>query len=117
MLNTLARTIGVVMLIAAPMTATMAFAQNATTDAARTTTTPPAVANTSDINKTTAAPVAGKNSFTESQVMKRLEDNGYTTVSGLMKDDQSVWHGKAMKDGEPVTVAVAVDYQGNVTTM
>jgi len=93
--------------------ATPAFAQNATTDASRTTTKPPAVANPSDINKTTAAPVAGKNSFTEGQVVKRLEDNGYSTVSGLMKDKESVWHGKAMKDGKAVTVAV--DYQGNVT--
>ena len=109
---TLARTVGALLFIATPITATTAFAQT-DSSAPRTTTTPPAVANPSDINKTTAAPVAGKNSFTEAQVMKRLTDNGYTTVSGLMKDDQSIWHGKAMKDGK--TVAVAVDYQGNVT--
>jgi hypothetical protein len=33
-------------------------------------------------------------------------------VTGLMKDDQSIWRGKAMKDGK--SMAVSVDYQGNV---
>jgi hypothetical protein len=83
------------------------------TAAPRTSTTPPAVANPSDTNKTTAAPVAGKNSFTEEQVKERLADNGYTNVSGLRKDDKSVWHGKADKSGKAVTVSV--DYQGNIT--
>ena len=59
-----------------------------------------------------AAPVAGKNSFTEGEVRDRLEKHGYTAVSGLMKDDQSIWRGTAMKDGK--SVAIAVDYQGNI---
>jgi hypothetical protein len=58
------------------------------------------------------APVAGANSFTESQARARIEANGFTNVSGLKKDDQSIWRGQAMKDGK--TVAVAVDYQGNI---
>jgi hypothetical protein len=76
-------------------------------------TTPPAVANPKDVNKTTAAPVAGKNSFTEGEAKNRLEANGYTQVSALKKDDQSIWRGEAMKSG--ASVKVAVDYQGNIT--
>jgi hypothetical protein len=79
----------------------------------RDTTTPPAVTNPSDISRTTAAPVAGKNSFTEDQARARLQDNGYTQVSELRKDEQSIWHAKAMKSGK--AVGVTLDYQGNIT--
>lgn len=91
-----------------------AFAQTtpSTTDN-RTTTTPPAVSTSNADAKTTAAPVPGKNSFTEGQAKSRLEDHGYSSVSGLHKDDNSVWRGKAMKDGK--SVEVAVDFQGNIT--
>ena len=58
------------------LSAAAATAQDAAP--ARTTTTPPAVANPSDTNRTTAAPVAGRNSFTEDQARKRFMDNGYT---------------------------------------
>jgi hypothetical protein len=82
---------------------------------ARTTTTPPAVANPNDTNRTTAAPVAGRNSFTEDQARKRFMDNGYTQVTELRKDEESsVWHAKAMKSGK--AVGVTLDYQGNITT-
>ena len=91
------------------LSATPAFAQSDV----KTTTTPAAFANTKDVNKTAAAPVAGKNSFTAAQVTKRLQDNGYSNVTGLAQDDKSVWHGNAMKGG--ATVSVAVDYQGNIT--
>jgi hypothetical protein len=74
--------------------------------------TPPAIAHGSDDSKTAASPVAGKNSFTEAQAKERLEKHGYSAVSGLKKDDQSVWRGTATKDGKPV--GVAVDYQGNI---
>jgi hypothetical protein len=73
---------------------------------------PPAVA-TSGANNTTAAPVAGANSFTMAQAQKRIEDQGYTQVSALMKDDMSIWRGHAMKGGKAVNVAL--DYQGNIT--
>jgi hypothetical protein len=33
-------------------------------------------------------------------------------VSGLAKDDNGVWRGKAMKNGQQVDVSL--DYQGNV---
>jgi hypothetical protein len=59
-----------------------------------------------------AAPVAGANSFTESEARSRLEAHGYTDVTALMKDDQSIWRGKAMKDGK--SVDIALDFQGNI---
>lgn len=59
-----------------------------------------------------APPVPGANSFTESQARSRIESRGFSNVSGLKKDDQSIWRGTATKDGK--TVAVALDYQGNV---
>lgn len=75
--------------------------------------TPPAVAS-SGANNTTAAPVAGANSFTMGQAQKRIEGQGYTQVTALAKDAQSVWRGRAMKDGKAVDVAL--DYQGNITS-
>jgi hypothetical protein len=60
------------------------------------------------------AQVPGANSFTEAQAKERIEDAGFTTVSGLKKDNQGIWVGKAAKDG--TTVDVMLDYQGNVTS-
>ena len=72
----------------------------------------PAV-NTPNSPPNPGAPVAGANSFTEGQAKSRIETNGFSNVSGLRKDDQGVWRGKATKDGK--TVDVSVDFQGNVT--
>ena len=60
------------------------------------------------------APIAGANSFTEGQAKSRIESNGFSNVTELRKDDQGVWRGKATKDGR--TVAVSLDFQGNVTS-
>jgi hypothetical protein len=60
------------------------------------------------------APVAGANSFTEGQAKSRIESNGFSDVAELRKDDQGVWRGKATKGGR--TVAVSLDFQGNVTS-
>lgn len=80
----------------------------------RTTTTPPAVSDPKDTAKTTAAPVAGKNSFTEKEVTKRLQDNGYTNVTAVTLDKATgVWQATATKGG--ATGPVQVDYQGNIT--
>jgi hypothetical protein len=87
-----------------------AFAQSDSTQ--RTTTTPPAVSTSNAEAKTTAAPVAGKNSFTAGEAQKRLESFGYSNVSGLHQDDQSVWRGTATKDGKQSQVSL--DYQGNI---
>ena len=60
------------------------------------------------------APITGANSFTEGQAKSRIESNGFSNVAELRKDDQGVWRGKATKDGR--TVAVSIDFQGNVTS-
>lgn len=77
-----------------------------------TSSTPAAVATTSEPTRTTEAPVAGSNSFTEGQARGRIEERGFAQVTDLKKDDKGIWRGKAMKDGK--SVAVALDYQGNI---
>jgi opacity protein-like surface antigen len=73
----------------------------------------PAV-NTPNSPPNPGAPVAGANSFTEGQAKSRIESNGFSNVTELRKDDQGVWRGKATKDGR--SVAVSLDFQGNVTS-
>ena len=58
------------------------------------------------------APVAGRNSFTESQAKSRIESAGYTNVTDLKKDENGVWRGQGTKGG--ATVNVSLDFQGNV---
>jgi hypothetical protein len=70
----------------------------------------PAVATSNTVNP--GAPAAGANSFTEGQAKSRIEAAGYSDISGLMKDKDGVWRGKASKAGKPFTVSL--DYQGNV---
>ena len=70
----------------------------------------PAVASPNANNP--GAPAAGANSFTEAQAKSRIEKAGYTNVSGLSKDKDGIWKGKASKAG--TSVDVGVDYQGNV---
>jgi len=70
----------------------------------------PAVKTTEGNNVNT--PVEGANSFTEGQAKTRIESRGFANVSGLTKDTQGIWRGKAKKDGKDVTVSL--DYQGNV---
>jgi hypothetical protein len=67
--------------------------------------------NSSDHNNSNA-PVAGRNSFTEGQAKSRLEAAGYSNVSGLQKDNEGVWRGKADKAGTKTNVTV--DFQGNI---
>jgi hypothetical protein len=75
-------------------------------------TTPPVISGTSPDPRPAAEPVAGANSFTEKQARSRMEAHGYANVSGLTKDAQSIWRGKATKGGAPVSVAL--DYQGHI---
>jgi hypothetical protein len=70
----------------------------------------PAVASPNRNNP--GAPAAGANSFTEGQAKSRIEAAGYSNVSGLTKDKDGIWRGKASKSG--TSVDVALDYQGNV---
>ncbi len=54
----------------------------------------------------------GANSFTEGQARTRLEGAGLSNVTELQKDDQGIWRGKAMRNGQSVTVGF--DYKGNI---
>ncbi|MBK1659036.1 RodZ family helix-turn-helix domain-containing protein [Paracraurococcus ruber] len=65
-----------------------------------------------DGTRTATTPAAGANSFTEGQAKSRIEAAGFTDVSGLQKDDQGVWRGRASRGGQQVSVAL--DFQGNV---
>jgi hypothetical protein len=58
------------------------------------------------------APVEGANSFTEGQAKSRIEAQGYTNVTNLMKDDKGVWRAKASKGG--AASDVSLDFQGNI---
>jgi hypothetical protein len=58
------------------------------------------------------APVAGANSFTEGQAKARIEEKGFKSVTGLQKDANGVWRGKADQNGKSVNVSI--DFQGNV---
>jgi hypothetical protein len=58
------------------------------------------------------APLKGANSFTEGQAKDRALAAGFTSVSGMKKDDNGIWRGTATQDGK--SVPVAVDYKGNV---
>lgn len=84
-----------------------AFAQQATPATPET----PAVASPTETNP--SAPVPGENSFTEAQAKERIEEKGYTNVTGLALDDKGVWVGSADKSG--ASVEVKLDYQGNIT--
>ncbi|EJN06096.1 hypothetical protein [Phyllobacterium sp. YR531] len=89
--------------------ASLAYAQEAPKPAMDAET--PAVATPDKTNP--AAPVAGENSFTETQAKERIEAKGYTSVTGLVKGEDGIWTGTGSKDGKPFEVKL--DYQGNIT--
>jgi putative membrane protein len=60
------------------------------------------------------APLAGANSFTESQAKDRVLAAGLSNVSALTKDDKGIWRGTATRGNQ--NVSVAVDYRGNVVS-
>jgi hypothetical protein len=72
----------------------------------------PAVTTSDADRKTSAAPVAGANSFTMREARRRIEAGGFSQVTGLQKGRDGVWRGKAVRDGTAVNVYC--DYQGNV---
>lgn len=89
------------------LSTTAALAQSETPKTSQTT---PAVSTSGEQNP--GAPVAGKNSFTEAQAKSRIEEAGYTDVSGLKLDDQGIWRAMGSKDGKHGNVAL--DFQGNI---
>ncbi len=57
-------------------------------------------------------PAHGANSFSRGEARSRIEGHGFQKVSGLKKDNNGVWRGTGMKDGQQVHVWL--DYKGNV---
>ena len=57
-------------------------------------------------------PARGASSYTESQARGRLEEKGFTAVTGLVNDDDGVWRGTAQKGG--TAAQVWMDYKGNI---
>ena len=68
--------------------------------------------STTKTGATDTAPAG--NPFTMEDARRHLMQQGYTTVSELVKDAQGKWVGSATKDGK--TVPVAVDVNTGVTT-
>ena len=62
--------------------------------------------------ETTGSVEPGANSFTEGQVRSRLEAQGFSNVTELRKDEQGIWRGKAMRNGQ--SIGVALDYKGTI---
>ena len=62
--------------------------------------------------ETTGSVEPGANSFTEDQARSRFEAQGLTNITDLRKDDQGIWRGKAMRNGQQVSVAL--DYKGTI---
>lgn len=115
--------------IALQLCAVPAFAQStpATTPSTPPVTTPPLPAAQPPSGGPNSMPTAepanvvdksgvtpGANSFTESQAMSRLRQDGYTQVSALNKGDDGIWRGSASKNGTPVHVQV--DYKGRISS-
>jgi opacity protein-like surface antigen len=61
-----------------------------------------------------AVAAQGSNSFTEDQAKGRIAKAGYSHISHLVKDENGVWRGAAMRKGKRVNIGL--DYKGNVTT-
>jgi hypothetical protein len=59
-------------------------------------------------------PTPGASSYTEAQAKSAIETAGYTGVGPLTQNANGLWQGKAIKDGQ--AVSVSVDYKGAVTT-
>ncbi len=66
--------------------------------------------NTSPANA--MIPASGANSFTRGEARRRIMKQGFTQIMALKKDHEGVWRGKAMKDGQ--SVSVWLDYRGNI---
>lgn len=98
-----------ILAIGAMAFASVAYAQETQPNSADPETPPVTTPNAEN----STAPVAGKNSFTEVQARKRLEDNGYTDIGDLVLGDDGIWRASAQKNSIPASVML--DYQGNIT--
>ena len=57
-------------------------------------------------------PAKGSNSFSAGEARRRIEKEGYSTVSDLKKDNDGIWRGQGEKNG--AKVGVWLDYKGNI---
>ena len=73
---------------------------------------PAAAVKPADSPQSTGSVEPGANSFTEGQARSRIEAQGFSNVTDLRKDDQGIWRGKAMRNGQ--SIGVAIDYKGTV---
>jgi hypothetical protein len=53
-----------------------------------------------------AAPFATERAFTLDQAKSKIAAEGFSNLSELRKDAKGVWHGKATKDGLPVSLTL-----------
>ena len=95
-----------------PSTTTKTLPKNTTDAQVKSGEPAPAAVSTDGNSNTGHGPAKGANSFTESQAQGRIADAGYSSVAGLKKDNDGIWRGTAMKDGQQVNVWL--DYTGAV---
>ena len=57
-------------------------------------------------------PRSGAHIFTADQARSQIEAKGFSDVSGLQKDANGTWQGKATKNGKPVDVTL--DFWGDL---
>lgn len=79
-----------------------------------TTTTPNSQASpTPPASASKASPSASLSYLTQDQAKAKIEAEGYSKVSGLRRDTEGIWRGKAEKDG--LILNVTLDREGTVT--
>ena len=59
--------------------------------------------------------LAESSPITEEQAKAKIEAEGYSEISALMKDENGMWTASAMKDGKPVQLSL--NEQGNIAVL
>ena len=98
----------------APAPATAPAPSGAATTAGPTTDSGQSAVRVDEGTRTAGTPQPGANSFTEGQARSRIEAAGFSNVSDLTKDDQGIWRGRGMRNGQQV--GVALDFTGAVSS-
>jgi protein CpxP len=89
-------------------------ATQGTADSSQSGTTNPAVTVKPKAGpESTGSVEPGANSFTEAQARSRIEAQGFSDVKDLRKDEQGIWRGTAMRNGQGANVAL--DFRGTIT--
>jgi hypothetical protein len=98
----------------APAPATAPAPSGAATTAGPTTDSGQSAVRVDEGTRTAGTPQPGANSFTEGQARGRIEAAGFSNVTDLTKDDQGIWRGRGMRNGQQV--GVALDFTGAVSS-